>query len=112
MIADIAEDSGDESEEGFRVGEDASDACSAFDFLAEAFCGVGGAEIEAMVFREGEDGEAFRDVGFEPGGKFWSGFAMGGDHGLEEGFGEGPEGAAKISRSWAATLGRMASLGT
>ena len=43
VIADVAEQSGDEAKEGFRVWEDASDAGAAFDLLVDAFSGVGGA---------------------------------------------------------------------
>ena len=50
MFANVAEESRDESEEGFGVWEDAGDAGSAFDFLTEAFSGVGGAKVETMVF--------------------------------------------------------------
>jgi hypothetical protein len=44
VIGDIAEESGDEAEEGRRIGEDANDAGSAFEFLVDALGQVGGAK--------------------------------------------------------------------
>ena len=89
VVGDIEEESGDEAEEGFRVREDADDSGSAFDFLAETLGGVGGAQAWPVFFWETEDGEAFWDVFLEPGGEFWSGFAVFGDHGFELGLGMG-----------------------
>jgi hypothetical protein len=75
VIGDVGEQSGDEAKEGLRVWEDAGDAGTAFDLLAEAFCHVGGAQEEAVLLWQSKDGEAFRNVLLEPGGQFRSGFA-------------------------------------
>ena len=71
IIIDFGEQSGHESEEGLRIGEDAGDSGSAFNFLAEPLCGIGGAHSLTMLGRKDENGEAFGDVGFEPMGKLW-----------------------------------------
>ena len=42
VIADVGEDGGDETEEGFGVWEDASDAGAALDLLVDAFGEIGG----------------------------------------------------------------------
>ena len=42
MVANVGEDGGDETEKGFRVWEDASDAGAALDLLVDAFGEIGG----------------------------------------------------------------------
>ena len=85
VIGDIEEESGDETEKGFGVRKDANDSGAAFDFLTEPLGGVGGAQAGSVWFWKGEDGEAFGDVIFEPGGEFWSGFAILRDQDVELG---------------------------
>ena len=87
VVGDVAEESGDQAQERGGIGKDANHASAAFELLVDAFGEIGGAEADAMWWREREDGEAFWDVVFEPGGEFGSGLVIFGDHGLEERFG-------------------------
>lgn len=65
--------------------KDADDSGATFDLLTEPFGGIGSAHPDAVFFGQGEDGEAFWDVLFEPGREFRGGFAVLGDDGFELG---------------------------
>jgi len=69
VVGEFAGDGGDQAQEGGGVWEEGGDAGSAADLLVEVFEEVGGAQAEAVFWREEEDGEAFGDVGLEPCGE-------------------------------------------
>lgn len=66
VIADFAEDGGDQAEQGIFVGEQVGDPCSAFDFLIESFEHVSGPQSSPVRRRGVEYRESLRDVVFDP----------------------------------------------
>ena len=83
--------------------KDAGDAGAPFEFLVEAFEAVGGAESAPVCFWEGEDGQGFGDVGFQPGAEFGGGLLPFLSDGLEACFGFGTvqgieDGKLKLTR--------------
>ena len=68
---------------------------AAFEFLVDAFEGVARAQAALVGGWEGEDAQAFRDGGFEPGGEFGGGGGVGGDEFLEAALGAGAVGAVE-----------------
>ena len=89
VFVDFGEERGNQPQERWRFGEDARDTGSALEFLVDALGRIGGAQALAVFLGQAEDGEAFGHVELEPGGEFGRGLGVFGDHGLEEGFGEG-----------------------
>ena len=89
FVALLAEEGGDESQEGGFVGEKGGDAGAAFEFLIDALDGVAGAHAPVMGGREGVNGEALREVLLHPAGEFGGGFGIKGDALLEPCLGGG-----------------------
>ena len=89
LLADFAEEGGDEAEQGSFVRKEGCDAGSALEFLIDAFEGVARAQAALVSGRERENGEARGDVLFHPGGKFRGGLGVGGDEMIEPGLSGG-----------------------
>ena len=87
LFADFTEESGDETEQGGFVWTEGGDAGSASEFLIDAFDGVACAHAALVGSWEGEGREAFGDVCFHPGGKFWGRLGVGLHQGFEAGLG-------------------------
>src|SRR6266511_1102096 len=84
VLVDFDEDGGGEAEQGIAVGEDADLAGAAFDLLLDRpLDGVGGTHAPPVLLRQGEDGEAFGDVVFEPVGEAVGRATVGGDQAVE-----------------------------
>ena len=84
VLVDLDEDGGGEAEQGIAVGEDADLAGAAFDLLLDRpLDGVGGTHAPPVRLRQGEDGEAFGDVVFEPVGEAVGLATVGGDQAVE-----------------------------
>jgi len=58
VVGDFCEDGAGQAQEGGFVWEDGGDAGAAFEFLVDAFEGVGGAQAALMGGWELEDGES------------------------------------------------------
>ena len=58
VVGDFCEDGAGEAEEGGFVGKDGGDAGAAFEFLIDAFEGVGGAQAALVGGGQLEDGES------------------------------------------------------
>ena len=78
---------------------------AAFEFLVDAFEGVARAQAALVGGWEGEDAQAFRDGGFEPGGEFGGGGGVGGDEFLEAALGAGAVGAVEDAADVGGDLG-------
>ena len=89
IVGSFREESGDEAQEGGIVWKDGGDAGAAFDFLVDPLERIGGAQAALVGGGEGEDGEALRKGGFQPGGEFGGGGGVGGDDFLETALGAG-----------------------
>jgi hypothetical protein len=63
------QNAGDETQQGTLNGEESYDSRASFDLAVEGFTGVGSACFFAVFFGYAEDGEAFGEVGFGPGGE-------------------------------------------
>ena len=89
------------------VGKEAGDARATFDFLIHAFPGVGGAELFWVGRRQGENGEALRQVLLQPDGEFGRAFGIGRDELLEPLFGRRAVGAVKNTAEGPPDLGPL-----
>ena len=95
FVAEFVEQGGDQAQEGGFVGEEAGDAGTAFEFLVDPFQSVAGPQPGLVGERQGEDGEALRQIGFQPSGEFGSDLGIEADDFLEALFGGRPIGAVK-----------------
>lgn len=83
FVAGFAQKRGDQTEERRFIGEDAGHAGAAFEFHVDAFQSIGGAHSFLVCRRQGEHGEALREIFFHPAGQLGGAFSVVRDDFLE-----------------------------
>ena len=66
FITHLREDGADQPQEGCFVGKKTGHASPPFEFLVDAFERITGAQAALVIAREGEGGEALRQIFFHP----------------------------------------------
>ena len=70
VFGNLHQEGADKPQEGGFIGKKSSHGSASAHLAVEVFAGVGGAQTATLGFRQAEDGEAFREVFFEPSGEF------------------------------------------
>jgi len=73
----------DQAEQGGFIWENAGDTGAALDFLVDALERIGGSQAGLMCWRQRDNGEALRQVFFQPRSKLGSGGSIHGEDFLE-----------------------------
>lgn len=107
FFAGFTEESGDQTEKGVFVGENASDAGAAFEFLVDAFERIGGSQASLMCWWQRENGEALGQVFFQPRSKLGSGVSILGEDFREALFCGGAAGALEDAADGACDIGAL-----
>ncbi len=79
LVAGFAQERGDQAQEGGFVGEDAGHTGAAFEFLVDAFQGVGGAHPFLVGGGQREHREALGQVFLQPAGELGRALGVVGD---------------------------------
>ena len=107
FFAGFGQQGGDQTQEGRFVGKEARHTSAAFDFLIHALQRIGGAQPFLVRHRQGEDGEAQRQVFLQPGGEFGRALGVVRDDLLEPQFGGGAAGTVKDIADGTGDLGAL-----
>ena len=97
LVVEFGQQSGDQTQAGFRVREDARHSSPSAQLPVDTFQAVGGAQPEAMRRREVEHGQTLRDGFFGPPGEVGMFLAPGLEHPSQEPLGLGPVGGIEDS---------------